>query len=444
MTLEWDRGRLAWWLFGAVLAVVVGFVALSFLGTIVFAVFLYYATRPVYRRLRLRIHRPNVAAAVSIFALALPALLLVGYTVIVAASQFQRLTAIQLPELDDELLRFIAEPGAIITADLRSYISPQSLGRLLDTLSSAADTLILVGVGVVQLFLVIALAFYLLRDDAKIGRWFLETFDRSDGVVVPFLTAVDDDFQSIFFGNILNAFIIGAIGAIIYSLLNLFAPEGMMIPAAALIGLLAGVASLVPVVGMKLVYVPVAIFLVGRTSVLGEIESLWFVGLFLVISFVFVDSIPDLILRPYVSGRSLHVGAVMVAYTVGPLLFGWYGIFLMPMLLVVVVRFAQIVLPELVQTGSGSEKLDDAAANQPHPRKAHEAADAGQTDGEAATEEERDVDRDEDTVAGTDESTVAGEDQIAVDGDEPNRAGDDDGPNRAGDDDGPNRAGDDD
>ena len=425
-TLEWDRGRLAWWLFGAILALVVGFVALSFLGTIVFAIFLYYATRPGYRRLRLRVHRPNVAAAVSIFALALPALMLVGYTVIVAASQFQRVTAIELPELDDELLTVIAEPRAIITADLRSYISAESLGRLLDTLSSAADTLLFVGVGVIQLFLVIALAFYLLRDDARIGRWFVETFDRSDGVVVPFLTAVDDDFQSIFFGNILNAFITGAIGAIIYSLLNVFAPEGMVIPAAAFIGLLAGVASLIPVVGMKLVYVPVAVFLVGRASVLGGIESLWFVGLFLLISFVFVDSIPDLILRPYVSGRSLHVGAVMMAYTLGPLLFGWYGIFLMPMLLVVVVRFAQIVLPELVHTGRGTEKLDFAAANQPRPDATGDTTGDGNVGGETAATDERDNDREESTVAGDRaEDTVAGDrEEGSVTGEDRNRTGD--------------------
>jgi hypothetical protein len=39
----------------------------------------------------------------------------------------------------------------------------------------------------------------------------------------------------------------------------------------------------------------------------------------------------------------------MIAYTFGPLLFGWYGIFLMPMLLVLVFHFARLVLPELVQ-----------------------------------------------------------------------------------------------
>jgi predicted PurR-regulated permease PerM len=39
---------------------------------------------------------------------------------------------------------------------------------------------------------------------------------------------------------------------------------------------------------------------------------------------------------------------VMLAYIFGPLLFGWYGIFLGPMLLVLLVHFVALVLPELL------------------------------------------------------------------------------------------------
>jgi len=44
----------------------------------------------------------------------------------------------------------------------------------------------------------------------------------------------------------------------------------------------------------------------------------WFPTTFAVVSFVVVDTIPDLVLRPYVSGRTLHVRMVMLAYIVGP------------------------------------------------------------------------------------------------------------------------------
>jgi predicted PurR-regulated permease PerM len=195
----------------------------------------------------------------------------------------------------------------------------------------------------------IALAFYLLRDDRRLADWALSTFGDERGIVLAYGSAVDHDLKAVFFGNILNAVLTGTIGVIAYTVLNVFAPvPETKIPAAGLVGLLAGVASIIPVVGMKLVYVPVAIYM-AIVTLLVDPQLLWFVLVFAAVSFVVVDTVPDLVLRPYVSGRSLHVGSVMIAYTFGPLLFGWYGIFLMPMLLVLVFHFARLVLPELVQ-----------------------------------------------------------------------------------------------
>jgi hypothetical protein len=86
----------------------------------------------------------------------------------------------------------------------------------------------------------------------------------------------------------------------------------------------------------------------GVETAMADPAFLWFPAVFFAVSLVVVDTIPDLVLRPYVSGRNLHVGLVMLAYIFGPLLFGWYGIFLGPMILVLVVHFVRIVLPELV------------------------------------------------------------------------------------------------
>jgi predicted PurR-regulated permease PerM len=149
--------------------------------------------------------------------------------------------------------------------------------------------------------------------------------------------------------------------------LNVWAPAGGRIPAAALVGLLAGVASLIPVVGMKLVYVPVGLYMAGRALLGGDTAALYFAGVFAVTALVVVDTIPDLILRPYVSGRSLHVGTVMLAYTLGPLLFGWYGIFLMPMLLVFVVQFVRVVVPELADRSTFRPAGVDPATIGDHP-----------------------------------------------------------------------------
>lgn len=346
-----NRSRLAWWILGGVLAAAVVFVLYSFVGTFVFGLFLYYATRPIYRRIRTRIRPPSLAAAVALFVLALPALALVAYTGGVAISELFRLTNEGLFDLSRypftaEQLSALTDFEELLTID-PSVVTLQQVRRAVSSIGSAGDVVVFVGIGLVHLFAMIALAFYLLRDDRTFSRWFRTRIADDRGVMEAFLAGVDRDFNNIFFGNILNAVLTGTIAVVVYSLLNLVAPPQVAIPAAALVGLFAGVASLIPVVGMKLVYVPVTAYL-GVTSYLAEPNTLWFTAAFFAVSFVVVDTIPDLVLRPYVSGRHLHVGAVMIAYTLGPLLFGWYGIFLGPIILVLVVNFARHVLPVLI------------------------------------------------------------------------------------------------
>jgi len=350
---ELDKGRLAWWGLGLVLMAALVYVGYWFVGTLVFGLFIYYATRPIYRQLRRALNNSSLAALVSLFALVLPALLLVGYALAIALQQIDEyanngLLDIEQLGLDPAMLDRVADPATILQDAFGGVLSAGDLTQLLSSLGSAFGTVATFGIALIHLFVMLALAFYLLRDDHKLTRWFYLRFGDDRAIVQTFFSSVDRDFHSIFFGNILNAVLTGTIGVITYTTLNVFAPPELQIPAPALVGLLAGIASLVPIVGMKLVYIPVAVLLLAQTMLAPAPGMLAFVIAFAVVSFVLVDSIPDLILRPYVSGRSLHVGAVMLAYTLGPLLFGWYGIFLMPMLLVLVVRFAKVVLPELM------------------------------------------------------------------------------------------------
>ena len=353
--LGMGRSRLSWWAVGLALGAALAYVVYSFVGTFVFGLFIYYATRPIYRRIKTRIRPPSLAAAVALFVLALPALLLITYTGAVAVSELVRLTnqglfdLSQYPISEDQLAR-LTDFERVLEFELQAITVPR-IQQLLSSIGSAGNAVAFVGIGLVHLFAMIALAFYLLRDGRTLSRWGRARIADDKGVLEAFLGAVDRDLTKIFFGNILNAVLTGTIGVVAYSLLNLASPPGVAIPAAALVGLMAGVASLIPVVGMKLVYVPVAIY-IGVTSYLVDPTTLWFTAVFVALSFVVVDTIPDLVLRPYISGRNLHVGAVMIAYTLGPLLFGWYGIFLGPIILVLVVNFARHVLPVLIQRES--------------------------------------------------------------------------------------------
>jgi predicted PurR-regulated permease PerM len=372
-----DRSRRIWGGIGVLLALVVVFFLWSFVGTFVFGVFFYYATRPVYKRLTRRLGSGSLAAALSLLLVALPAVLLLGYTITVGLNEFNSFSSrYDAGQLESLIGEYAGPSTSAVNTSLTELNTsgiawtPEELagGGGIDALTAAISTagqyLGLVALGLIHLFVMIAIAFYLLRDDHRLSRWVLHRFGDDAGILEAYLDAVDRSYNQIFFGNILNAVMTGIIGALSYSLLNLLAPSGGAIPYPALLGLLAGLASLVPIVGMKLVYVPAVIYLFAAAFLGGDGSALWFPTAFALVSFVIVDTIPDLVLRPYVSGRNLHVGMVMFAYILGPLLFGWYGLFLAPMLLVLAVHFARIVLPELT-TGTRIQPMNVDPGNLP-------------------------------------------------------------------------------
>ncbi|WP_135303006.1 AI-2E family transporter [Haloarcula amylovorans] len=350
--MEWppSKGRAAWWVLGLFIAVLLAWVLTNYAGAFVLGLFLYYVTRPAHRRLRSRF-RPTIAAATSLLVLAVPVVLLVGYTMAVAAQELGNLAQ----TVDLGPLAGLIEPYLDVSAIVQD---PEVLLQNPDVISAgqlfatgALDYLPLIGAALIDLFLALTVAYYLLRDGPRLSRWFRNMFGSESGVFDEYVEKVDEDLGSVFFGNILNAFVVAIVGVVLYTVLNVFAPASG-IPYPALVGVLAGAASLIPVVGMKLVYIPVALGLFGRAVLNGE--PLWFPTVFVVATVVIVDFIPDLLLRPYVSGRNLHVGLVMIAYILGPMLFGWYGLFLGPLLLVVVFHFARLVVPTL----TGSEESE--------------------------------------------------------------------------------------
>ncbi|MFC7250765.1 AI-2E family transporter [Halomicroarcula sp. GCM10025324] len=361
--VDWPR---AFWIgFGAVLAAVLLFVLYSFIGTFVFGVFLYYATRPLYRRIYGRIRQRTLAAIISLSLLALPIIILLYYTIAIALQEFGRFAeSAEFGPIEEyaspyvNVSEVVQNPQALVD-------SAGGTGVFVDSATQLLDFLGLVGTGLIHGFVMLAFAFYMLRDGGRFAEWCKNYLDHR-GNLDRYFAEVDRSFDRVFYGNILNAIVTGAIGAIAFSLVDAVAPAGLSVPYPALTGLLAGAASLIPIIGMKIVYVPMAGFLAVEAGLQGE--GWWFVALFVVVALVVVDTIPDLIIRPYVSGGGslkigplgtkpdqfedqpgLHTGTLMFAYILGPFLFGWYGIFLAPMILVLVVHFARFVLPELLQ-----------------------------------------------------------------------------------------------
>jgi len=350
-----DRNRLAWWAVAAVLFAALAMVVYTYIGTFVLGLFVYYATRRIHRRMRERVSPPSLAAVVSLLTISAPVLLLLGYTVVIGAEELAAVapdalayTAAFEPYMDVEWIQDPQQILGLITENpqrLLEFGSAEGIKEAVDVFTTYLGVIVNV---LVHLFVALAIGFYLLRDDQRASQWFRSEFAEDGSATAAYLTAVDRNLESIYFGNILFAAANAVVGTVVYNAVNLAAPPGLGVPVPTLLGLLTGAGSLVPVVGMKIVWVPVALYLIVVAAVTDP-SLLWFGILFAGIVFLFVDTVPEILLRPYISGRDLHVGLVLFAYIFGPLLFGWYGLFLGPLIIVLVVEFTRIILPELVR-----------------------------------------------------------------------------------------------
>lgn len=144
----------------------------------------------------------------------------------------------------------------------------------------------------------------------------------------------------------MTIFAVVILSAFIYTVFNFVAPAGLAIPSAVLFAVVTGFFTLVPLVGRSVVYVVITGILAAQAATVDP-RLLWFPLVFLAVMIVAFDNLVRTYIRPYLSGRLLNTGLVMFAYLFGPPLFGWYGIFFGPSLMVFIVTFVRMILPVL-------------------------------------------------------------------------------------------------
>lgn len=347
-----NEKRLVVALFGVILASVILYIGYRFIAPLTVAFFLYYSTRKFHRGLaRFRIP-VRIRAAMTLSLLGIPLVVLLAYTLLLmiieirqfiednpfvweAAEDFGPLADIdEMPELTiDGLI------GAYQSGDFDPFVE-----FLFEHGAAITD---LIAASLLNLLIIAVVTYYLLTEGHKARSW-LEAFD-DEAIAKGYFEAADKELEEVLFGNLLNVIAIAIIAIVAYMGYNAVAPTAAEVPYPALAGALTGIASLIPVVGMKIVYVPLAgaaalpIILDG-----GDPLMLAYIGVFLAVAVVIVDTIPDLLLRPYLSGEQTHVGLLLLAYIFGPIVFGFYGLFLAPIILVLGLTFAQTALPRLL------------------------------------------------------------------------------------------------
>lgn len=343
------RSRVAWLGLTAVLGLLLSAIVVAFVGTFALGLFFYYAVRPAFRQLQRRIGSRSIAASLTLLFVVGPGMVLVGYVGLIA---FQELTAFAGPEVtraigervptDPELLEAVVDDPLVLLERLQSV---SGVGEVLLTGVGAVGT---VANGMLHVTLASALAYFLLRDGHRLESWFRESIGGADSSSYTFLRTVDAELEQVYFGNVLTVCLV-ALGAIVfYNGYNLVVPAAVAIPAPTLIAILTGVATFIPLVVGKIVYVPTGLVLFWQASQ-ADPSPYWAPVVFLVVAFLFLDLLPMTFLLPYISGRTLHTGLIMFSYVLGGAYFGWYGLFLGPLIAVVLVQFGKIVLPEIIR-----------------------------------------------------------------------------------------------
>lgn len=338
------RRRIAIATVAGALFLVVGYALLAFIAVWVFSVFLYYAVRPIFRFLtRFGLGR-RVRAVVSITVFGLPFLVLIGYTTTVVALELRRF-------LDggaaDQVVAGLGISGLNLDELERVLTGQQSqidVDFILDTVIGATGIL---GSVFVQLLLILTATYYLLVDGPRLVNWLVETYDES-GTLRQYVRAVDPELSLALFGNIVNVFVAAILSVVTFYAYNALVPPLIEVPFPALAGALSGIGSLIPVIGIKLVYVPVTIGLAARAWMANQPELIVPVAMLALVSAVLIDFIPDIVIRAQVSSDETHSGLLVIAYIVGPSVFGFYGLFLAPIVLICLTNAVTVLLPYIV------------------------------------------------------------------------------------------------
>ncbi|MFC6825771.1 AI-2E family transporter [Halopelagius fulvigenes] len=340
-----ERSRIAWWGLTATLALFLAFAVYQFIGTVALAIFVYYGTRPVFHRLRPHLGSDEHAASATVFLLAVPVFALLAYFFLVGlnevgavAEQYQRLLQ---PYVNVDALR--SNPVETV----RSAVRSSGGGSGEEAITAAMETLGAATTAVMHVFFALLVAYYLLREGRDIDGWFRSEVADEDSAGYAYATAVDTDLETVYFSTTLLVFVVGILSGVIYNGYNLVAPQAVSIPLPTAFALATGLATLIPLVVGKVVYVPLVGYLAFAAVRTGG-PLLVYPAVLLVVAFIFLDFVPLTFVLPKLAGRSTHTGLVLFGYIGGPMLFGWYGLFLGPLIVVLSVQVVRIAFSELI------------------------------------------------------------------------------------------------
>lgn len=305
-----DRKVFIWALIATSIAFI--WVLFPFLSPILWACILSVIFYPLHKRiLNLFKGSKNLAAfttvTISILVLVIPVFLILTSLVVESTDLYKRFESGEirvndyldqvtkaLPVVKEEMERFNLDIDEIkkqlngLISSAANLITKQSLKLGQNTLSF-----------VLNLGLMLYLAYYLLRDGPKIITWIKVAFPMDDERESHLFAKFSEVARATVKGNLVVGIIQGGLGGFIFWILG--------IQPAILWAAVMAIASLIPAVGTGLIWLPVAIYLVAAGDYLE--------GIGLIAYGVLVIGLVDNLLRPILVGRDTKLPDYIVLFS---------------------------------------------------------------------------------------------------------------------------------
>ncbi len=294
------------------------YVVKPFIDAIILAAFFAYLAYPLVQRIERLVKNRSLAAGIVVLLAVLPFVILTSQLANLYKNEFSRLAELQFSipfvrEIDWDKLY------ASAIKEASAWLSPE---KVLAGIGAGFELL-------VKGFIVAAGSFYMLRERFALKSFMVSLAPPSkEKLVEDFIETVDRMFYGVFFGHLLTAVATGIIAGVGYYALGAYFGISFMTSYPFLLGALTAIMTLLPIVGAWLVYMPMAatLFLLGRTA-----EAIAVLGF----SIVFLSVLPDIIIRPMLSGKrgETHPYIVLLGFICGPIAFGAIGLILGPAIL---------------------------------------------------------------------------------------------------------------
>ena len=325
--MEERRAPLArWWVTrvliaaAAVVAVVVAwrlvFEALSELShvivLVVFGIVIAFVLAPLVERIRRVVRRRGVAVAITAITALVVVIAALGSLVVPLVRETSAL-AIDVPRYAAMLSSDepVSVGGFVISGEVRQRIGEEVGARIGDWSRDAAGAALRVGASIIDFFFIFVLGVYLLASAPQVNGWVhsvIPVKQRDDFHRIE--TEAARLFGAYIRGQLLLGVIVGTLSGIAYFVLG--------VPYAVLLGLLAGIFELVPIVG------PVV---AGAVAALVALTQPFPLVVWVVLAAIAIQQIENNLLVPRISGGSvgLHPLAAFLAVLVGVEIAGIIG-----------------------------------------------------------------------------------------------------------------------